>query len=392
MVSDITVVDLTNNLAGPYSTMILADMGANVLKVEVPPHGDDTRTGGPFVNGESTYFASVNRGKKGMTLNLKTDEGKTILEKLIRKGDVLVQSFRPGVMEKLGFPYEKAAEINSRIVYASVSGFGQTGPYSKKGAYDAVIQGYSGIMSITGNEGDDKPVRVGYSVGDLAAGMFTAIAVLGALHVREQVGKGQHVDISMLDCQIALLENALARYMATGNIPKPLGSRHPVLAPFQAYKANDGYFMIAISNDKLFRSFCNVIEMPTLPEDERFKTNGLRAENITELNNILDGIFLKKPKQRWIDILEAAQVPVGPINNIKETVECPQVQAREMIVEVEHPKAGKIKMAGCPLKAALTPCLGKTASPLVGPHTDEILDWLGYSRNEATLFREKGVI
>ncbi len=391
MLSGITVVDLTNNLAGPYCAMILADMGAEVIKVEIPPHGDDTRTGGPFVNGESTYFASVNRGKKGMTLNLKTNHGKEVLERLIRQGDVFVQSFRPGVMEKLGFPYEKVAQINPHIIYASISGFGQYGPYSRKGAYDVVIQGYAGTMSITGNEGG-TPVRVGYSAGDLVASLYTAIGILGALHVRDRIGKGQHLDMSMLDCQVALLENALARYMATGNVPLPLGSRHPVLAPFQAYRASDGYFILAVSNDKLFRNLCDAIAMPELTEDKRFKTNAVRVENIAELNDILSGVFLRKPKQHWIQLLESVQVPTGPINNVKEVVECPQIVAREMIVEVDHPRAGKMRIAGCPINASLTPCLVKAPSPLVGQHTDEILHRLGYDQKEIELFREEGVL
>jgi len=391
MLSNITVLDLTNNLAGPYCTMLLADMGANVIKIEVPPYGDDTRTGGPFVNGESTYFASVNRGKKGITLNLKDEAGKAVLEKFIRRGDVLVQSFRPGVMEKLGFPFEKVSEINPRIVYASLSGFGQTGPYSKKGAYDVVIQGYAGTMSITGEEGGG-PVRVGYSIGDLAASLFSALAIAGALYAREQIGKGQHLDISMLDCQVALLENALARYMATGKNPVPLGSRHPVLAPFQAYKAEDGYFILAISNDKLFKSFCNVIGIPSVADDDRFKTNALRAENLDRLNPILTEVLRKKSKEYWIGLLESVGVPVGPINTIEDIVECPQTEAREMIVEVNHPRAGIMRMAGSPIKASLTPCSVRSAAPLLGQHTDEILSWLGYTRDQINAFKKKGVV
>jgi CoA:oxalate CoA-transferase len=391
MLSDITVVDLTNNLAGPFCTMILADMGANVIKVEVPPHGDDTRTGGPFVNGESTYFISVNRGKKGMTLNLKTEEGKVILQRLIEKGDVFIQSFRPGVIDRLGFSYDEVSKINPRIISASISGFGQYGPYKEKGAYDVVVQGYGGSMSITGNAGGE-PVRVGYSIGDLSTSMFTAIAILGALHVREQTGKGQHLDISMLDCQVALLENALARYMSTGEIPKPLGSRHPVLAPFQAYMASDGYFILATPNEKLFKTFCEVLGLGGLAEDPRFLSNALRVENLEALNGILNEVFIHKPKQHWIDLLEKVGIPTGPVNNVKEVAECPQVQAREMIVEVEHPIAGKVRVAGTPIKASLTPCAVQGPSPLLGQNTDKLLDWLGYSQEEVTSFKQRGIV
>ena len=391
MLSDILVVDVTRHLAGPFCTMILCDMGANVIKVEIPPEGDDTRTAGPFIQGESGYFLSVNRGKKGIILNLKTEEGTEIFRRLIEKGDVLVESYRPGVMERLGFGYDEVVKINPRIIYASLSGFGQYGPYKEEGAYDLVIQGYGGTMSITGNPGGE-PVRVGYSIGDLAGSLYTAIGILGALHVRDQTGKGQYLDIAMLDCQVALLENALIRYTTTGKIPQPIGTRHPALAPFQAFKAKDGYFLVCAPHDRQFKPLCETLGIGELIEDHRFATNAMRVENVEELNIILNEIFKEKPKGYWIELLEKAGVPTGPINNVKEVVDCPQVKAREMIVEVEHPIAGKMKMAGCPIKASFTPCSPQGPAPILGQDTESVLKALGYTEDEVGYFRRKGIV
>ena len=391
MLSDILVVDLTRHLAGPFCTMILSDMGANVIKIEMPPDGDDSRTGGPFIKGEAGYFLSINRGKKGITLDLKTEEGRGILRRLIEKGDVLIESFRPGVMERLGFAYEEVAKMNPCIIYASLTGFGQYGPFREKGAYDVVIQGYGGTISITGNPGGE-PVRVGFSIGDIAASLYTAIAVLGALHVRDQTGKGQYLDIAMLDCQVALLENALMRYTIAGEIPQPLGTKHPALAPFQVYQAMDGYFTVCAPHDKQFDALCQVLGIGDVSKENRFASNRLRVENLEELNTILCGIFKQNTRAYWIDVLEKAGVPAGPINDMKEVVDSPQIKAREMIVEVEHPIAGKIRLAGCPIKASLTPCSVQGPPPVLGQDTERVLKLLGYTEDQIAYFRHKKIV
>lgn len=392
MLADITVLDFTRNLAGPFCTMILGDMGANVMKVEIPPYGDDARKIGPFINGESTYFLSLNRNKRGMTLNLKSEEGKGIVRRLIERADVVVENNRPGVMNRLGLSYEDIKAIKPEIIYISISGFGQYGPYKDKGAYDMVVQGYGGVMSITGDQDDGKPVRVGYSIGDLAAALYAVIALLGAIHVRDRAGQGQYLDLSMMDCQIALLENAVVRYTTTEEVAKPLGSRHPVAAPFQAYKARDGYFIVAIANDRLFRTLCKVLDLERLYEDKRFAENADRVANIKELNAILAEVFEKKDKDHWTRLLEEAGIPCGPINNVQEVVNSPQTKAREMIVEVEHPLAGKIRLAGCPIKSSLTRSSVQGPAPTVGQDTETILREVGYTESEIESFRGKGVI
>lgn len=390
MLSGVMVIDLTRHLAGPFCTMNLSDMGADVIKVE-PPNGDDSRTVGPFLNGESGYFMSVNRGKRGITLDLKSEEGKEILRRLIRKSDVLVESFRPGVMERLGFSYADTSKINQKIIYASVSGFGQYGPYRYKGAYDMIIQGYGGIFSITGSN-EDALARVGYSIGDLVASMYTAIGILGSLHARHESGKGRYIDISMLDCQVSFLENAIIRYTATEEIPKPLGTRHPSLAPFQSFQAKNGYFLICAPHDKQFKSLCKTLGIEDLAEDERFCSNNLRVTNIDVLTDILNEIFKDESREHWIQILEKAGVPAGPINNIKEVVECPQVGAREMIVEVDHPVAGKIKIAGSPVKTSADSPRVQGPAPVLGQDNEAILETLGYSKDDIRSLREKKII
>ena len=390
MLGDIKVLDLTTFLSGPFCTMVLADMGAEVIKIETPQKGCATRMTPPFVNGESAYFMSLNRGKKGLTLNLKSKQGKKIFLQLAAGCDVLVENFRPGVMKRLGFDYETISALNPKIVYASISGFGSTGPFQEKGAYDMVIQGYGGVMSITGYPGGD-PVRVGYSVSDMAAGLYGAIAVTGALRVRDKLQKGQYLDISMFDCQVALMENAIARYFATGKIPGPLGNRHPSIAPFQAFKASNGYFTVTASTDEQFGNLCDILEVPGLKNDPRFLTKSDRAKNAEEVSGVFGRLFEGKPKEHWIELLEARGVPCGPINNVREVIESPQVKAREMIIEVDHPTAGKVKMAGSPIKASLSPVSTHCPPPLLGQHTEMILSQLGYGRDEIESFKTEGI-
>lgn len=388
----VKILDLTRVLAGPYATMLLADMGADVLKIEIPRRGDDSRAFGPFVEGESAYFMSINRNKRSMTLNLKTEEGKEILTELIKEADVIVENYRPGTMEKLGFGYEEIKKINEGIIYAACSGFGHTGPYSRKPAYDAIVQAMGGIMSITGQE-DGEPTRVGASIGDIIAGIFTATGILTALYHREKTGKGQKVDVAMLDCQVAVLENAISRYLVSGEIPKPIGNRHPSITPFEAFDTKDGKIMIAIGNDRLWAKFCNLVGREELIEDERFATNALRTQNYTETKEIVSEILAAESSDYWLEKFDNENIPATRINSIDKVVSDPQVLARDMIISVNHPIAGDFKMAGIPIKLSETPGIVRRPAPILGEHTEEILgDKLGYRKDEIEKLREKGVI
>ncbi|WP_422447587.1 CaiB/BaiF CoA transferase family protein [Thermoanaerobacterium sp. DL9XJH110] len=388
----IKVLDLSRVLAGPFATMILGDLGAEIIKIEIPGVGDDSRSFGPFIKNESAYFMSINRNKKSMTLNLKKKEGVDILKKLVKEADVIVENFRPGTMDKLGIGYDVLKEINPRIIYAACSGFGHTGPYSQRPAYDVIVQGMGGIMSITGQPGG-PPTRVGASIGDITAALFTAIGVLAALNVREKTGKGQKVDVAMLDCQVAILENAIARYFVSGKSPEPIGNRHPSITPFSSFKTEDGFVIIAIGNDNLWAKFCSVVERTELIDDERFKTNPDRTKNWNELEPILNEIFSKKTTDEWLEVLEKAGIPCGPINDVERVVKDPQVKAREMLVELEHPVAGKMKVPGIPIKFSETPGQIENPAPLLGQHTEEILaGMLGFSKKEIENLRANKVI
>ncbi|MDR3591370.1 MAG: CaiB/BaiF CoA-transferase family protein [Negativicutes bacterium] len=373
------VLDLTRVLAGPYASMMLADYGADVVKIETPEIGDDSRGFGPFVGKESAYFMSLNRGKRSMTLNLKLPEAQELFKEMVKKADIVLENYRPGTMEKFGLGYEVLRQINPKIIYAACSGFGHSGPYMEKAAYDVIVQGMGGIMSITGHEGGE-PTRVGASVGDITAGLFTVIGVLTALYARTVSGVGQKVDVGMLDCQVAILENAIARYLVTGNVPGPIGNRHSSITPFEAFSAKDGYIIIAVGNDRLWARFCELIAREELIADERFGTNAARTQNQKPLKAILDGVFPAKTVDEWIEVLEGAGIPCGPINTVDRVLKDPQVVAREMIVEVEHPVAGKLKMPGLPIKLSATPGAVEEAAPLLGQHTEEILaELLGMS-------------
>lgn len=388
----IRVIDLTRVLAGPFATMILGDLGAEIIKIEIPDGGDDSRSYGPFVNNESAYYMSINRNKKSITLNLKKKEGIEILKELVKKADIVVENFKPGTMEKLGIGYEVLKEINPRIIYAACSGFGHTGPYSQRPAYDVIVQGMGGIMSITGQPGG-PPTRVGASIGDITAGLFTVIGILAALNVREKTGIGQKIDVAMLDCQVAILENAIARYFVTGKSPEPIGNRHPSITPFSSFKTKDGYVIIAVGNDNLWAKFCNVVERPELIDDERFKTNPDRTKNWNELEPILNEIFNKKTTDEWLEILEKAGIPCGPINNIERIVNDPQVKAREMLVEIEHPVAGRMKIPGIPIKFSETPGKIERPAPLLGEHTVEVLiNLVGLTEDKIEYLKQNKII
>src|SRR5216683_755529 len=325
--SGFTVVDLSRILAGPYCTFLMAELGARVIKVEPPGKGDDAREYGPFKNGVSTYFASVNRGKESIALDLKADGDRKIFETLLGKADVVVENFRPGTMEKLGYGWEALHPRYPKLIYASASGFGHTGPNSKDPAYDMVVQGLGGIMSITGQPGQ-PPVRIGMSIGDIGAGLYTAIAVQSALLHRERTGETTKVDIAMFDCQLALLENAVMRYTVTGQIPGPLGARHPTITPFQAFRTSDGAIIIAAGNDSLFIKMCDALSRSDMASDPNYKTNALRQKHHGTLERAIEAVLQRNTTAHWIAILSKAGIPCGPINNIKQALEHPQVAAR----------------------------------------------------------------
>jgi len=388
----IKVLDLTRVLSGPYATMILADMGVDVIKLEQPGKGDDSRQFGPYVEGESAYFMSLNRNKRSFTMNLKKPEAKELFLEMIKKVDIVVENFRPGTMEKLGLGYEVLKEANPKIIYAACSGFGHSGPYSKRAAYDAVVQAMGGLMSITGQK-DGEPTRVGTSIGDIVAGLFTAIGILAALNYRKETGIGQKVDVAMLDCQVAILENAISRYVVTGNVPKPEGNRHPSIVPFEPFDAKDGKVMVAVGNDVLWEKFCYAIEAEELLEVEEYKTNPSRNEHYEELRPKIAEKMTKKTVKEWLDILENAGVPNGPINTVDKVLEDPQVLARNMIVEVEHEVAGKLKIPGVPIKMSETQGEVKKAAPVLGNDTDEIIsELLGMNNEEIEQLKQKGIL
>ena len=346
---NLLVVDLTRVLVGPYCTMMLSDLGARVIKIEAPEIGDDSRKFGPFIENYSAYFMSLNRGKESIALNLKNDDDKKIFEKILSKADILVENFKPGTLEKWGYGWKDVSKKYPKLIYASASGFGQTGPLKELPAYDMVVQGMGGLMSVTGHP-NSEPTRVGTSIGDITAGLFTTIGINAALYDREKTGKGAFIDVSMLDCQIAILENAIARYLSKNEIPGPMGSRHPSIAPFEAFKTKDSYIIIAAGNDKLFKNLCDVLQIPEISNDERFITNSLRCENMDQLKEIFEKKLSEKNTDEWIKEMEQLKIPCGPIFNIKQAVENPQIQERNMIVKSYHKVIGDFKSAGNPIK------------------------------------------
>lgn len=345
----IKVVDLTRVLAGPYCTMMLADLGATVIKVEVPFTGEDSRHIGPFIKGKSAYFTSVNRGKNSIALDLKAEADRAVFERLLSEADILIENYRGGTMEKLGYAWPGLHARYPRLIYCAVSGFGHTGPYKDKPAYDIVVQGMGGMMSLTGHPGT-PPTRVGTSIGDITAGLFALSSLGAALFHRERTGEAQFVDIAMLDCQVALLENAIARTIATGSPPGPLGSRHPSITPFAAFQAADQHIIIAAGNDQLFNRLCDAIGAPALAKDPRFATNDKRNTHHQELATELESILKTRKAAAWIEAIEGAGVPCGPINNVAQVMADPQVRARNMIVSMEDPDIGRLELAGNPMK------------------------------------------
>ena len=346
---NLLVIDLTRVLVGPYCTMILSDLGARVIKIEAPEVGDDSRKFGPFIDDYSAYFMSLNRGKESIALNLKNSDDKKIFDKILSRADILVENFKPGTLDRWGFGWKEVNKKYPKLIYASASGFGQTGPLKELPAYDMVVQGMGGLMSVTGQP-NSEPTRVGTSIGDITAALFTTIGINAALYDRQKTGKGVFVDVSMLDCQIAILENAIARYLSKNEIPKPMGSRHPSIAPFEAFKTKDNYIIIAAGNDKLFEKLCSVLKLDKVHTNSKFNTNSSRAQNMDELKKIIEEKLSIKNTSLWVKEMEKEKIPCGPIFNIKEAVENPQIESRNMIVKAYHKVIGDFKLAGNPIK------------------------------------------
>jgi formyl-CoA transferase/CoA:oxalate CoA-transferase len=372
--------------------MTLSDLGAEIIKVEMPGRGDDTREYPPFINGVSSYFMSVNRGKKSITLDLKSEEGKDVLYKLTSKSDIFLENFRPGVTTRLGVDYDTLRAINPRLIYCSISSFGQTGPYAMWPGYDLIIQGMGGLMGITG-EPDRPPVRVGMAVTDINAGMYATIAILSALRVRSHTGYGQYLDVSMLDASVSWMTYVAGNYFATGNAPPRMGSAHPSIVPYQGFMTGDKkYILIAAGNDRLFGILCKAMDLNDLIDDPRYKTNDNRVQNRKNLINILQLVFQQKKRDKWIQILREAGFPCAPVYTIDEIFQDQQVLHRNMLLKMAHPKAGKIKQIGSPLKFSESTSTPTLPPPLLGQHNVELLKSLGYNENEIEKMRSKKII
>ena len=387
----IKVVDLTRTLAGPFCTMMLGDMGADVIKIEEPERGDETRSWTPFWNGESTQFVSFNRNKRSLSLNLREEEGLEIVRKLAADADVMIESFRAGALDRMGLGYEDIRNINPGIVYCSISGYGRTGPMAEKPGYDLIIQAYSGLMDLTG-EPDGMPMRVGFSLVDLFTGMMAFGSVVTALYHKRETGQGQRLEAALLDGQVAALSYHATAYMATGNVPQRMGSGHPSLVPYQSFRASDGNFIVGVANQGLWERFCAGIERPDLLEDPRFKTNDDRVVHRTECIETLNEIFQARTVAEWVEVIEQSGVPCGPINRVDDVVNDPQVNARNMIAELTHPNVPELRIPNSPLKLAETPSEIRRPPPLLGQHNDEILGELGYDMDAIALLKQKGVI
>jgi CoA:oxalate CoA-transferase len=390
----IRVLDLSRVLAGPFCTMNLADLGAEVIKIEMPGTGDDSRGYPPRIpdSNDSGYYYSVNRGKQSVTLDLRKTEGAELLCELARHVDVVVENFSPGTMDRFDAGYERLRAANPRIILCSISGFGQTGPMASAPAYDIVAQALGGTMSITGAPGGE-PMRCGVSVGDLAAAMYAIVAVLAALRARDQTGVGQHLDIAMLDCQVAWLEDALARFSATGRVPAPIGSRHPSITPFQSFRASDAYFVAGCGNEAIWQRFCDAIGVSQLKDHPRFATNAARTAHHAELESRLKRHFASNTREYWLALLQQANVPCAPIANVDEVVANPHLHKREMILRADHPDFDGLIVPGSPLKAAGVGGMPDTRAPSLGQHTDEVFGrLLGYDSARLAGLRTRQII
>ncbi len=372
VLSDVVVIDLSRVLAGPHCTMILGDLGATVIKVEQPGKGDDTRHfGPPYIAGESAYYLGLNRNKQSILLDFSTPEGKERLLKLLSTATVLVENFRPGALERQGLGYEALHAINPGLIYCSISGYGQTGPYALRPGYDFVAQAESGLMSVTG-EIDGDPQRVGSPVGDVSAGVYACIAILAALRVRDRTGKGQHIDISLLETTISLLSNVASNYLISGEEAPRLGNGHPNIVPYQAFRTRDGYVVVSCGNDRLYQELCQLLGREDLAKDPSFATNPQRVRNREQLVPALQEEFLHRSTEEWLPELRAAGIPCGPINTVSQIFHDPHIQAREFVWECEHPTAGRIKLSGSPIHLSETPTRLYKAPPLLGEDDDKV--------------------
>ncbi|HAJ36417.1 MAG TPA: formyl-CoA transferase [Chloroflexi bacterium] len=393
LLDDIRILDLSRVLAGPYCTMVLADYGADVIKVEEPEAGDGTRAWGPpWVGDQSAYFLAANRNKRSITINLKTLEGQQIAHELAAHADVVIENFKVGGAAKLGLDYATLAARNPRLVYCSITGYGQTGPYKDRPGYDFIIQAQGGVMSITGPE-QGEPYKVGVAIADITTGLFAATAILAALHERQRSGKGQAIDVALLDAQIAWLANVAQNYLATGEPPARYGNAHPSIVPYESFPTADGYIAIGIGTDAQYRKFCAAVGRLDLAEDVRFATNAARVTHRTALIPHLQAILRTRTTAMWLELFNTLGIPAGPINDVATALEDPQVQARGMVQAIEHPTVGTIKVLGPVAKFGRTPATVRLAPPPLGYHTEEILrDWLGYDAARIASLRQRGVI
>jgi crotonobetainyl-CoA:carnitine CoA-transferase CaiB-like acyl-CoA transferase len=387
----VRVIDQTQVMAGPFCSMLLADMGAEVIKVE-PPGGEHTRRMElEIIPGVSASFLAVNRNKKGVTLDLKRPEGVAILKKLVQTADVLVENYRPGVASRLGVDYRALSAVNPRLIYCSISGFGQTGPYASRGGFDLVAQGMSGIMSATGSEGG-PPVKVGVPITDLGAGLFGVFGILCALRARRVIGRGQLVDTSLFEAGLALSAWEATEYWYTGEIPRRLGTAHRLNAPYQAYRASDGHFTVGAANQKLWPLFAGVLGLDHLVDDLRFRDVGARLRNRAELEVLVEQVTVREPRAHWLARCEEAGIPAGPIHTVPEALADPHAQARGMVQEYDHPQVGRVKGLGNPVKLSRSPAAVRKAAPLLGEDNDAVLGELGYDEAAIAAFRDKGII
>lgn len=389
---DLRVLDLSRVLAGPFCSMLLADMGAEVIKLEIPGRGDDSREFPPFLDDESLYYVNLNRGKKSITLNLKSDEGKQIFNELVKKSDVLLENFRPGTMDRLGLGYNDIKQINPKLVYASISGFGQYGPYRERPGYDIIGQAMGGLLSITGWP-DSPPTRCGTAIGDILSALFSCVGILSALNIRERTGEGQHVDVSLVDSVFASLENIPQKYYVDGEVPTRIGNRYEFIYPYDTFRAKDGWVVIGIANDAIWGRFIKSTELTDLEKDERFKTNPLRVENNGALKPLIESWTTERSRDEVVELLNLNRVPSCPIYDIKEASEDPHIgQAREMVIEVDQPKIGKVKLQGNPVKMSGTKPNPRGPAPSLGGDTYNVLSQLlGLTARDYQRLKESGV-
>lgn len=388
----IKVLDLSRVLAGPFCTMILGDLGAEIIKVEAPGGSDDTRKWGPpFQKGVSAYYLCANRNKKSLTVNLKSAQGKVIIQKLVKQSDVMIHNFKSGTMERLGLGYEAIRQINPEMIYCSITGFGETGPYKHLPGYDFIIQAMSGLMSITG---DDKsgPQKVGVAITDVLTGLYACIGIQAALIERQHSGSGQKLDISLYDSAVSSLVNIASNYLISGKIPERLGNHHANIVPYQTFQTKDGEMVIAVGNDRQFQTLCQIIQKPELAEDPRFLSNPDRVENRHELTSLLQAEFLNHTTNHWKELCHRYSIPCGPIQSLEDLVDDPQLKEREMFVTGKHPTAGEITMVGSPLKLSRTPVDYRKHPPDPGEHTEDILLSLGYKKEELKELKKNKVI